>query len=113
MTFPPDRARRQYIPRQLGLAAIVAMSPENFAYASGAFILTVSLVRPRQAFVIIPALGEPVLVVCSIEKALTQSESWIKDIRTYVEFVDHPIDALCATLRSLGIEKGQVGCDLD
>src|SRR4051794_5931051 len=89
------------------------MSPENFAYVSGVFILTVSLVRPRQAYVIVPAKGDPVVVICSIEKTLADEKGWIKDIRTYTEFADNPIDALTAALKSLGLEKGKLGIDLD
>ncbi len=113
MNFPPDRERLQALPGKLGLDAVIAMSPENFAYAAGVFILTVGLVRPRQAFTIIPAKGDPTLVICAIEKALTQKESWIKDIRTYVEFVENPIDALSTALKDLGLDKGRIGLDLD
>jgi len=88
------------------------MSPENFAYVSQAYIITVEMVRPRQAFAIIPKKGEPVVLICSIEKSQTEEESWIKDIRTYTEFTDYPIDALVSTLRDMGIKKGKIGIDL-
>lgn len=113
MNFPPDRERLLALPGRLGLDAVVAMSPENFCYAAGVFIITVGLIRPRQAYAIIPAKGDPLTVVCSIERNLTQNESWIKTIRTYTEFVDHPIDALTEALKELGLEKGKIGLDLD
>jgi Xaa-Pro dipeptidase len=96
-----------------GLDGIVALSPENFAYVSGAFISTVTLVRPRQAFAVLPAKGQPFIVVCSIEKELTAHESWISDIRTYTEFSDNPIDSLVSALKSAGLNKGRIGIDLD
>jgi Xaa-Pro dipeptidase len=111
--FVPNVQELKALPAKLGVEAVVAMSPENFAYVSGVFILTVSLVRPRQAYVIVPAKGEPVAVVCSIEKTLIEAEGWIKDIRTYTEFADNPIDALTAALKSMGISKGKLGIDLD
>ena len=111
--FVPNVQALKALPAALGVDAVVAMSPENFAYASGVFILTVSLVRPRQAYVIIPAKGEPVAVVCSIEKTLLEAEGWIKNIRTYTEFADNPIDALTAALKDMGLTKGKLGIDLD
>jgi Xaa-Pro dipeptidase len=95
------------------LDALVCMSPENFAYVSGVFILTVSLIRPRQAFAVIPAVGEPFLVICSIEESLTKAEGWIDAIHTYTEFVDNPIDALTAALEQKGLTSGTFGFDLD
>ena len=84
-----------------------------FAYASGAFIMTVADIRPRQAFVILPATGEPVALVCSIERTQMMDESWIKDIRVYTEFKDDPMDALAGVLREIGISAGAIGIDLD
>ncbi len=96
-----------------GLAAVVAMSPENFAYATGAYIMTVRDIRPRQAFAVLPSKSEPVALVCSIERQQMQVESWIKDIKVYTEFVDEPVDALAALLKDKGITSGKVGIDLD
>ena len=95
------------------LDAIVAMSPENFAYTTGAYIMTVRDVRPRQAFAVLPAKGEPAALVCSIERQQMQVESWIKDIRVYTEFVDDPVDAVVALLKEKGIASGKIGIDLD
>jgi len=70
------------------------------------------MIRPRQAFAIIPRKGEPVALICSIEESLTREETWIKDIRTYTEFTDYPIDSLAAVLKDLGFKKGKLGIDL-
>jgi Xaa-Pro aminopeptidase len=111
--FVPNVQQLKALPATLGASAVVAMSPENFAYVSGVFILTVTLVRPRQGYVIVPAKGDPVMVICSIEKTLAEADGWIKDIRTYTEFADNPIDALTAALKSLGLTTGKLGIDLD
>lgn len=99
--------------KKLGLDAIVAMSPENFAYATHVHCITVNLLRPRQAFAIIPAKGESEVVLCSIELSLAQEESPIKRIHPYTEFVDNPIDVLVERLKELGLEHGRIGMDLD
>jgi Xaa-Pro aminopeptidase len=110
----PQRTTTQaleQLPRKLGLDAVIAMSPENFAYVSGAYVLTVKMIRPRQAFAVLPAKRKPFIVVCSIELSLTKAESWIEDIRTYTEFVDDPIDALVAQLKAEGLTSGRMGID--
>jgi Xaa-Pro aminopeptidase len=109
----PNRTALKALASELGVDAVVAMSPENFAYATGAFIMTVSDVRPRQAFAVLPAKGEPVALVCSIERQQMIEESWIKDLRVYTEFKDDPVDALADVLRDIGITTGTIGIDLD
>jgi Xaa-Pro dipeptidase len=113
MKFKPNLERLNALPKQRGLDAVVAMSPENFAYVSGVFILTVGLIRPRQAYAIVPAEGDPTLVICSIETSLAKEEGWIEDIRTYTEFADDPIDALTDALQRKGLASGKIGIDLD
>ncbi len=100
------------IPGKVGVDVLVAMSPENFFYVSQAYIITVEMIRPRQAFAIIPKKGEPIALICSIEESLTREETWIKDIRTYTEFTDYPIDALVSVLKDIGFKKGKLGIDL-
>jgi Xaa-Pro dipeptidase len=107
------RAALLDLPRRLGLDAVVAMSPENFAYASGVHVITVNLIRPRQAFVILPARSEPEVIVCSIERPVTVADSWISHVETYTEFTDDPVEKLAERLRELGLEHGRIGMDLD
>ncbi len=113
MSFIPNRERLQALVKELGLDALIAMSPENFAYVAGVHILTVKELRPRQGFAVIPAKGDPFLVICSIEKTLAESEGWIKDIHVYTEFVHNPIDFLSDVLREKGLGGGKIGIDLD
>lgn len=113
MQFKPNSEALKALPAQQGLDAVIAMSPENFAYASGAFISTVRLIRPRHAYAVIPAKGEPFNIVCSIEESLTRAESWIADVRTYTEFADIPVQVLARELKREGLEKGKLGIDLD
>jgi Xaa-Pro aminopeptidase len=115
VNFVPNREQLQQIVDEKGLDALIAMSPENFAYVAGVHILTVSSIRPRQAYAVIPAKdkGEPFLVICSIEKTLAESDGWIKDVNVYTEFVDNPIDSLTQVLRDKGLSGGKIGIDLD
>jgi Xaa-Pro aminopeptidase len=113
MNFTPNIDALKGAAQAAGLDAIIAMSPENFTYGAGSYILTVKHIRPRQAFAVFPAQGEPFAVICKIEESLTRSETWIKDIHTYIEFTDYPIDSLVEALTSAGLIKGRFGIDLD
>jgi len=113
VSFIPNRERLQALVKERELDALIAMSPENFTYVAGVHILTVASLRPRQAFAVLPAKGDPFLVLCSIEKTLAESEGWISDIHLYTEFVDNPIDALTTALRERGLASGKLGIDLD
>lgn len=113
MKFVPNRDALMQLVKAEGLDALVAMSPENFTYVSGAYVLTVGKIRPRQAFAVLPADKEPFMVICKIEEGLTRSESWITDLRTYIEFAENPIDELVKALKSAGLDKGRIGMDLD
>src|SRR5262245_30046366 len=113
MSFKPNLAQIQSLIKRDNLDALICMSPENFTYLAGVYILTVSSIRPRQGFAVIPAKGEPFLVICSIEKSLAQAEGWISDVRVYTEFLHNPIDALVASLKDKGLALGKFGIDLD
>lgn len=113
MQFKPNSGAIGALPQKHGLDAIIAMSPENFTYVSGAYVSTVKLIRPRHAYAVIPAKGEPFVIVCSIEESLTRSESWISDVRTYVEFVDVPVEVLARELKKAGLGAGRLEIDLD
>lgn len=108
-----DRSRIQALPEQANVDVLVAMSPENFAYVSGAFVLTVESIRPRQAFAVIPRGGDPFCVFCSIETATMRDESWIEDLVEYTEFVDVPAEKLAAELERRGLGRGRIGIDLE
>ena len=63
--------------------ALICASPENFTYVAGSFIPTTKTIRPRHTYTVLTKSGDACVIVCSIEKSLVQSESWITDIRTY------------------------------
>lgn len=110
---PAREAELRGLPAKLGLDAIVAISPENFAGVADAKIDTMVLIRPRQAFALLPARGEPELMVCAIERSWTASQSWIQTINTYREFINDPMDMLAERLTALGIGSGRIGIDGD
>jgi Xaa-Pro dipeptidase len=104
--------RRRELARAADVDVLVAMSPENFTWASGAWVLTVASVRPRHAYAVIPREGQPVTLVCSIEENTMRDESWIEDVQTYTEFADEPVLKLAELLKARGWDKGRIGIDL-
>lgn len=96
-----------------GFDAVIAVSPENVRYAGDVNISTQVSIRDRLAFIIWPAGGKPIFLVCYIEAGYVQRESWIEDVRTYQEFVNDPISALADILRELKCDKGKVAIETE
>jgi Xaa-Pro aminopeptidase len=101
------------LPRKMGAKAVVAMSSENFTYASGTHVITIGIIRPRYGFTILMEGRPPEVIVCSIETSLVKEESWIENIIEYKEFVDNPVDILVARLTANGITSGVIGVEAD
>ncbi len=91
------------------LDALILAAPENFVYAAGAPIATLRTLRDRLAFSVLTQAAEAMAVVCTIEESFTRQESWITDVRGYVERKDDPVDALAAALRDKGWHRGRLG----
>jgi len=94
------------------LDALVAISPENVTYATGAVIWTQRSLRDRLAMVVWPREGEPTFLVAGQEAGYAGEQSWIKDIRSYVAHGDSPIRALASALREKGLEAGRIGIEM-
>jgi Xaa-Pro aminopeptidase len=104
-----NRPRLKTKMEQAGLDAIILASPENFFYTTGALILTMRTLRDRLAFSVLTPSGDALAVVCGIEESLTKHDSWIKDIRPYVERKDDPATVLAAALREKGWDRLRLG----
>jgi Xaa-Pro aminopeptidase len=94
------------------LDAVVGVSMENVFYCSGAYIRTQASIRDRLALCVIPAGAAPTLIVCDIEESLARRESWIADVRAYVEFAQSPIATLVDVLKERGLATGRIGVEL-
>lgn len=93
------------------LDVIVASSLENVYYSSGAFLFTQRLIPDRLALVLYPRVGSETLIVCNIEESLSRKESWIQDVRAYVEFSEDPIEVLASVLRERSFTKARIGIE--
>lgn len=95
-----------------GLDALVPMSPENLAYASGAAPPSQKTVRSRLAGAIIPADGRDTEVfTVKLESGLVRSQSRLDRVTAYEEFAEHPIDVLALSLRERGLGDARIGIE--
>jgi Xaa-Pro dipeptidase len=94
-----------------GFDAVVATSLPNVFYTSGAFIHTQVSIPDRLAITVLPKGGDNALLVCNIEESLAKEESWIEDVRSYVEFAQSPIALLVDVLREKGLAEGRIGVE--
>src|ERR1051326_4641083 len=106
--------RRMEIPRYLAeanLDAAVVVSTENVYYSSGTLILTQRMIPTRLALVVWTPTSEPTMIVCTLEESQVRDESWIRDIRGYVEFVESPVAVLAQVLNEKGLGRGRIGVE--
>lgn len=96
------------------LDALVAFSPENVLYLSGALIMTQKLDPARLAAAVFPrnSHGQPVAIVHPSEEAITQRDSWIRDVRTYDGGADRCVAMAAEVLESRGLASGRIGVEM-
>jgi Xaa-Pro aminopeptidase len=93
--------------------AVIALSPENFPFTAGCFIGTMDTIRDRLALTIwTKGEFEPVVVICAVEEPQVRAESWVTDIRTYVEFHESPLDRVVEALEEKGLTAGKLGIEM-
>lgn len=93
--------------------AVIGLSPENVLYSSGTNIITQQMIRERLALTVFSRAGKSTLIVCGIEESLASEESWIEDIRTYVEFKESPIDPLVDVLKENNLAQSRIAIEVD
>lgn len=92
---------------------IIAVSPENVLYSSGADIHTQHSIRKRLALTVFSQEHEPTMIVCNIEEGIAKKQSWIEDIQIYTEFKETPIDILVKVLKEKGLEDSKIAIEKD
>jgi len=95
-----------------GMDVLIALSPENVLYLSGALISTQRDIRERLALVVWPSTVAPSFLVCNIEETQAREDSWIEDVRSYVEFATSPVALLAEVLTEQGFAGSAIGIEL-
>ncbi|MCZ6644892.1 MAG: Xaa-Pro peptidase family protein [SAR324 cluster bacterium] len=93
--------------------AVIAISPENVRYAGDVFISSQVWARDRLALVVWSKGREPVFIQCNEEEGYVRENSWITDIRSYVEFKTSPAYMLAELLEEMNLGRGQIGIETD
>ncbi len=106
-----SRLKRRIV--ELGVDAIVAISPENVTYVSGFVVPSQSLMRWRHAAVIVTADGRVSMVAIDMEATTVRAHAGIDDLRIYREFSDDPMDKLGEALHDLRVDQGKVAIELE
>jgi Xaa-Pro aminopeptidase len=94
-----------------GLDALVATSPENVAWASGAAPPSQKTVRSRLAAAVVPREGETEVVAIALEGPVVKAQTWLHSIRLYQEFVEDPVEVFAGSVRDCGAGSGRVGVE--
>lgn len=94
-----------------GIDALVATSPENVAWASGAAPPSQKTVRSRLAAAIVPRSGESELVAIALEGPVVRTQSRLDTIRLYEEFVEDPVLVVADSLQHRGLEDAVLGVE--
>lgn len=98
---------------EAGLDALVALSPENFAYTAGFVVPSQPLMRWRHAAAVVPRDGEPGLVCVDMEETTVRGKAEGADVRVWGEFTDDPMAALAGLLADRGLAEAAVGIEMD
>jgi Xaa-Pro dipeptidase len=106
-------ARQRQAITEAGFDALVANSPENFAYTAGFVVPSQHLMRWRHAMAVITRDGREALLIVDMEESTVRSRAPDVEIRLWREFTDQPMEALANLLRDLGLEEGTIGLEMD
>jgi Xaa-Pro dipeptidase len=107
-------ARQVRAMKDLGLDAVLSISPENFAYVSGFLSPTAPLMRRRHAMALVTANAATALVVVDMEANTIRAKSPEgTEIAVWREFKFDAMQVLADLMRKHGLATARVGIELD
>src|SRR6266436_3906006 len=107
-------ARLARATREAELDALIAISPENFAYVTGFLSPTQPLMRWRHAMALVTADGTVALVVVDMEASTIRAKSPPgTEIAVWHEFKFDAMNALAELLRKHGLATSRIGIEMD
>ena len=103
--------RARELMEQKGLDAILVSGEENFQYLAGtsaSLALHASLTRP--SIFILPSARDPIILTQGVSN-LAQA-CYVKDVRSYTEILQFPLESLLEAIRDAVGSGGRVGVEL-
>jgi Xaa-Pro dipeptidase len=99
--------------RKAGLDAIIAFSPENFAYLAGFVVPSQPLIRHRHAAAIVSASGETAVFGVDMEATTIRRRLPDTPSAIWAEFSDDAMTVLASQLVGLGMGAARIGIEMD
>jgi Xaa-Pro aminopeptidase len=96
--------------RELGGAILT--SEANYNYLTGYHHFAPWTTHCRTVFVVVPAVGEPVLLLHAFPAADARRDCWFDDVRGYDSLTYAPIDQVVAIVAELGMAGAPLGMEL-
>ena len=106
-------ARTRAAMDQAGLDAIIAISPENFAYLTGFVVPSQADLRWRHAAAVLTADGGEAILCVDMEETTVRARAGETEIRVWGEFTDDSMAVLADLLRDLGLDAARIGTEFD
>ena len=98
---------------EAGLDALLASTPENYAYLTGFVVPSHPLMRWRHAMTVVTRDGRVAVLSVDMEETTVRSRLPDCDIRVWGEFTDNAVDVLADLLGDLGLASAAIGVELD
>lgn len=114
MDFPPEEYEArvkaaQAKMKELDLDCLLLSQFENVYYISGYITWLIRTSKHRPSLTLVPADGDPILIIPELERPSAELFSWLDDIRSWSsDYVDLWVD----TLKNLGVAEGRVAAEL-
>jgi Xaa-Pro aminopeptidase len=106
------RMRAAEIMRRYGLDALFVTAETNVYYFSGYRAVAPWMTTTRSNFCLIPANGNPILIVHEVWLGGARADSPIQDIRSFTETTQLPLGVLMDSVRDCGLAHGRIGAEL-
>jgi Xaa-Pro aminopeptidase len=93
--------------------AVVAISPENFAYVVGFVVPSQPLMRWRHAAAVVTAEGNCALLCVNMEETTVRTRAGDTEVRVWREFIDDPMATLVNLIRDITHDDARIGIEMD
>jgi Xaa-Pro dipeptidase len=105
-------ARLREAMARAGFDAMIACSPENFAYLAGFVVPSQPLLRHRHAMAIATAAGDTALFGVDMEETTMRSRAPDTRLAVWSEFNDDAMQVLANLLGEMGLARGRIAIEL-
>ena len=110
---PEIIARQRQIIAANGLDALIAVSPENFAWTAGFVVPSQPILRQRHAMAVVKADGTDAVVCVDMEETTVRNRLPGVELRVWGEFEFNAMQTLAGLLTDMGLGAARIGIEMD